>query len=224
VSSVFSARFSKFSVLTAFCVSGINFFSLPTGAAPKEVCVKPAEGDVVCGVIVPKPTSNQPTKPENRTTQAQNYPTQLGSIGSITFELKICKRQSNYIVRCTLTFTSSQDGGMNIAAKPNTKIVDFQGNEYYPSRFQSGKKIVPGNVQFSANVVQNATYSVDIDFSSVPKSVSQLADLRIASLGNGGGESGIDMRNVPIVNPDGTFTEIPPTPKNPVGSSNKSQP
>jgi hypothetical protein len=46
--------------------------------------------------------------------EAKDYPTQVGAIGSVTFELKICKKQPNYIVRCTFALTSSQIVSANL--------------------------------------------------------------------------------------------------------------
>ncbi len=147
--------------------------------------------------------------------QSQEYPTQVATDGSpvpTTWELKSCARKQNSIVSCILSLTRSSDGGYGISTNKDTKIVDAEGNEYYPSKVQVGKRIAGPGSPLTFDMAQNANYPTTIDFTGVPTSVSQITLLQIWN----GGFYGVKFRNVPIINLDGSFTVIPSSERAPV--------
>jgi hypothetical protein len=164
-------------------------------------------------------SANVLTPSMSQSREVQEYPTQVGTLYGTVLELNICKRQSKYSVRCTFTGTVSQDGYF-VIYPVNSKIIDPQGNEYLVNRIQSGKTLTAGNTEFKLSMVQNVKYLINIDFPGIPESVNKITLLKLAGFNN----STLDMRELPIVNRDGIFIEIPPTPKKPVGSSTNPQP
>ena len=95
-------------------------------------------------------------------------------------------------------------------------IVDDGGNDYYASLLQSGTRRAAANGsnynKLNFDIAKNALYKTTIDFKEVPASVSQITLLQI---GNSAGGL-VKFRNVPIINPDGSFTVIPNSDRSPV--------
>ncbi len=137
--------------------------------------------------------------------QSQEYPTQVETQGSVTWELKSCARKPNTVVSCTLSLSSSQDLGYVVVLNNNTRIVDAGGNEYYASKVQVGKRIAGSSSQLNFDMAKNAIYPTTIDFTGIPTSVSQITLLQIITISY----IQVKFRNVPIINADGSFTVIP---------------
>jgi len=146
--------------------------------------------------------------------QSQEYPTQVETQGSVTWELKSCARKPNTVVSCTLSLSSSQDVGYVVVLNNNTRIVDAGGNEYYASKVQIGKRIAGSSSNLNFDMAKNAIYPTTIDFTGIPTSVSQITLLQIVTVSY----VQVKFRNVPIINPDGSFTVIPMSERSPVNN------
>ncbi|OKH19143.1 hypothetical protein FACHB389_33550 [Nostoc calcicola FACHB-389] len=175
---------------------GVSVFSTPVSASTEEVCVRASSGDVVCGTPVAKPSSSSKKPDTDETTQTEVS-------GSLTLELKSCARKQN-TVSCTLSISSSQDKGLGFWLR-YTKMVDREGTEYHPNKFQVGKSIAGENGRIQMDLVKNIKYKTIIVFEEVPISTPQLSLLEISLESDGG----VKFRNIPIINPDGSFTLIP---------------
>ncbi len=142
--------------------------------------------------------------------QSQEYPTQIQTDSSVTWELKSCAKKTNNVVSCNFSMSSSQDLQYTLGVLGVTglnKIVDPDGNEYSASKTQVGKRIAGSGIQLTFQMAKNANYATTIDYAEVPVSVSQIILLEI-----GTGPRSVKFRNVPIINPDGSFTVIPNLP------------
>ena len=155
--------------------------------------------------------------------QSQEYPTQTAGDGPRTWELKSCASKPNNVVSCNFSLISSEDGKMYLNNYNDTKIVDPEGNEYKESKIQVGKRTTGEGGSIVFDIVKSANYAINIDFGEVPTSVSQITLLQIGQLG----APLVKFRNVPIINPDGSFTVIPNPPnrnRSPVESQTPNNP
>lgn len=139
--------------------------------------------------------------------EVQEYPSQVATDGSVTWELKSCSRKQNNVVSCILLLTKSEDGSYGIFSNNNTKLVDAEGNEYYPIKIQNLKKVVGSDALLQLNMAKDAQYKVTIDFGNVPPSVLYATLLQASANGTitGGGK----FRNLPFVNLDGSIPTVP---------------
>ncbi len=149
--------------------------------------------------------------------QSQEYPTQVATDWFVTFELQSCTKKPNNIVSCTFSLIPSQDGGYAVYSSKSTKLVDSAGNEYYPSKIQSGTKVVGADSQVNFNMAMGSRYKTTIDFSDVPTSVPYATLLQIQTP-NTGATGVAKFRNVPFINLDGSINEVPRLSRPPVNN------
>lgn len=147
--------------------------------------------------------------------EPQEYPTQVSTDGSTTWELKSCARKPNNVISCILSLSSSEDRGYNIYTNNGTKLVDIEGYEYYVNKAQVLKGVVGHDAQLSFNMVRGSQYKATIDFSDVPTSVLYATSLRVGT--NYFSDRGsVNFRNVPFINPDGSIPTVPRSSNRPV--------
>ena len=139
--------------------------------------------------------------------EPQEYPSQVSTDGSVTWELKSCARKQNNIVSCIVSVSRSEDGGYGIFVQNSTKLVDPEGNEYYPVKAQILKRVAGAGSLLSFDMAKGSQYKVTIDFSEVPTSVPYATLLQIAA--NGTITGGAKFRNLPLINFDGSISEVP---------------
>lgn len=139
--------------------------------------------------------------------QSQEYPTQVATDGSVTWELKSCAKKQNNVVSCIVSISTSQDGLYGIFVQNSTKLVDVEGNEYYPIKAQLLKRVAGAGSLLDFNMAKDSQYKVTIDFGDVPTSVLYGTLLQIAA--NHTISGGAKFRNVPIINPDGSIPAVP---------------
>lgn len=182
------------------CTFGVSVFSIPALASPDEVCMKTSSGQVVCGKPVQSPNSSSQQPDSDKTIQTE-------TLYSFIAELKFCARKMK-IVSCTFSLSSNVDQayGSNML---NSRMVDSEGNEYRPSRLQIGKNIAGSNGSINMNLVKDIKYKAIIDIAEVPTSTPYISLLEIHVAYNGV----FKFRNIPIINPDGSFAPVPDTPK-----------
>jgi len=145
--------------------------------------------------------------------EPHEYPSQIATDASVTWELKSCEKKQNLVVSCILYFTSSNDGGYYVSWSNGIKLVDGEGNEYYPSKLQIQKKVVGPNTPLYLNLAKDARYKTTIDFRDVPASTPYATLLEI-----GTSYGGAKFRGVPFVNLDGSINEVPRSNRPPVNS------
>ena len=182
--SFFSSRVSKFNALMTLCALGATTLSFPGMAAPQEVCVRTATGDVVCGMPVPKPPKFSQPAIETTVDSQTAY--------GVTYELKSCVRGTKNLVSCTLVLSSDKEQNLGLHAAQWTKLVDSSGNEYIADKVQIGKKADRNTV--SVTMAKGASYRAIFNFPDVPTSVSQAVLFQISGVGS----FYINFRNVPI--------------------------
>jgi hypothetical protein len=113
----------------------------------------------------------------------------------------------NFCIFFFVKKNDSQDLQYALGVNRVNKIVDPGGNEYSASKTQVGNRIAGSGIQLTFQMAKNANYATTIDYAEVPVSVSQITLLEIDT-----GSSQVKFRNVPIINPDGSFTVIPNLP------------
>ena len=186
--SFFSFRISKFNSLVYVCALSVTTFSLPMTAVAEEACVRTSAGNVVCGTLVPKSSSNSNRTDSDVTIDSQPH-------GSVTWDLKSCARIQKK-VRCVLSLSSSQDTGISIYA--STRIVDSEGTSYSASLVQFGAKKISGGGSLYAGIgdsmAKGAHYKTIFEFEGVPASVSRINLLEAPDGSNGF----IKFRDIPI--------------------------
>jgi len=148
--------------------------------------------------------------------QSQEYPSQVSTDGSVTWELKSCAKKQNTIVSCIVSISTSQDGPYDISVQNSTKLVDVEGNEYYPIKAQILKRVAGAGSILEFNMAKDSQYKVTIDFGDVPTSVPYATLLQI--LVHHSNRGGVKFRNVPIINLDGSIPAVPRSERPPVNS------
>ncbi|MHC5725393.1 MAG: hypothetical protein ACYTXY_14900 [Nostoc sp.] len=187
-------------------------------ASPDEVCTKTSSGEVVCGKPVQNTGSSSKKSDSDETIQ-----TEVDRF--VTWELKSCARKQR-IISCIFTITPNAESRYDIRwyAGEGTQIVDAEGNEYSPNKVQIGKNFSGlSNRIITIQTVIGAHYKVIIDFVEVPASVPYITLLQVVG-SDGVSGAKIAFRNVPIINPDGSFTPVPDTPKPRVSQPSSNNP
>ncbi len=132
--------------------------------------------------------------------QASNFTAiQVDSFGA-AWELKSCSRVQNK-VRCVFSISANEEITDGIYLS-QTKMVDANGNEYFAGFTQIGNKKASssggGNPGIYIKMAKNVSYETDIEFLSIPTSVSQVVLLQVSSSWNGINTSILKYRSVPI--------------------------
>ncbi|MHC5717663.1 MAG: hypothetical protein ACYTX0_37555 [Nostoc sp.] len=197
----FYSRFSKFNILMALCTFGISAFSVPVSASPDEVCTKTSSGEVVCGKPIQNPGSSSKKPDSDETIQTEVSHSHI-------WELKSCIRKQKNI-SCNFFISSSEDSSL-ARNLDNTTMVDPEGTEYHPNQFKIGKSIAEQNNGVPISIVKNIKYKTTIVFEEVPTSTPYISLLGIVY---NGGNDRLKFRNIPIINPDGSFAPVPDSPK-----------
>jgi len=148
--------------------------------------------------------------------QSQEYPTQVSTDASVTWELKSCAKKPNNVVSCIVSVSRSEDGPYGIFVQNSTKLVDAEGNEYYPIKAQILKRVVGAGSLLDLNMAKDSQYKVTIDFGDVPISVPYATLLQIAA--NHTISGGAKFRNVPFINLDGSIPAVPRSNRPPVNN------
>lgn len=181
--SFFSYRVSKFNALMTLCALGVTTFSYPAMAAPQEVCIRTATGNVACGMPVSKPPKSSQPAIETTIDSQTEY--------GVKWELKSCVRGAKNLVSCTLVLSSEADRGFSLNAAEYTKLVDSSGSEYSANKIQIGKRVDRSSV--AINMAKGASYRTIITFADIPDSISQVVLFKVSY-----SNTYASFRNVPI--------------------------
>jgi hypothetical protein len=114
-------------------------------------------------------------------------PTTVQVDGNVTWELKSCIRQQKNVSCAFVINTAKEINGYDFALSSYTKITDYKGREYYPSkgRFVSSTAEagawIARDIQKYNDLKKGPTYDVtiDFDFKDAPASVSEVNSLII---------------------------------------------
>lgn len=185
------------------CTFGVSVFSIPALASPDEVCMKTSSGQVVCGKPVESPNSSSKKPDSDETIQTE-------TADPFILELKFCARKMK-IVSCTFSLSSTVDQTLSFTAK-YSKMVDPEGTEYRLNKLQIGKNIAGSNGSTRINLVKDIKYKGIVDIGEVPTSTPYISLLDIVADYTINGTN-FNFRNIPIINPDGSFAPVPDTPK-----------
>jgi pyrimidine deaminase RibD-like protein len=111
--------------------------------------------------------------------------------GDLSLELQSCKRAGK-TVRCNLFLSTATSRTVNLSTK-QTRIVDSEGTEYYPNRFEVDKYNAGSSGNLNLNFEKDTRYKTTIEFTDIPSNASQAALLNI---GTPWGQA--KFRNIPI--------------------------
>jgi hypothetical protein len=126
-------------------------------------------------------------------------PAGVATTNSTTYEddrIKVIVQQCNRKLQdliCQATLTSkNSDRIVNIDAN-NVKLVDFEGNEYYPSLLKLANRTSENNL-IRTELVENVPFKASFIFSKIPTSVDKIALLQIQL--SGGLDTNAKFRNI----------------------------
>jgi hypothetical protein len=136
----------------------------------------------------------------------------------VTWTLESCARKAR-IVSCTFSLDPTLDGGYSIYVG-STKFVDAEGTEYFAKKAKIGKNIAGAENRLRVNLAIGSRYKTIIDFTEIPPSATYATLLQVRTPTTERSSGVLKFRNVPFVNPDGSYPEIP-RPSNPTSTRRK---
>jgi hypothetical protein len=105
-------------------------------------------------------------------TQAEKNTSATYEDDRLKVTVKGCDRQQQELI-CQAILTS-KNGERQISLTSDTiKLVDFEGNEFYPNNITIANRSHPK--QLDAELVENATFRASISFINVPKNITKFA-------------------------------------------------
>jgi hypothetical protein len=125
----------------------------------------------------------------------------------IRVAIQDCNRKLQELV-CQATLTSkSSDRSISLSPK-NIKLVDFEGNEYYPSSLKLANRTSDNN-PIETELVENVPFKATFIFNKIPNSLSRVALLQIPM---GASMNAIaKFRNLNIIDPTQQASKQQPT-------------
>jgi hypothetical protein len=154
---------------------------------------------------------------------AQTPPEKLGS-SSTTYEddrikvvVQSCNRKLQDLICQAVLTSKSSDRTVDLNGN-NIKLVDFEGNEYYPSSLRLANRISEDNL-IRTELVENVPFKASLVFAKIPATVTKIALLQIPL--SGGITTVAKFRNLTAVDPNPS-TDRTPKILNPEVSSNNS--
>ncbi len=142
----------------------------------------------------------------------------------IRVSIQDCNRRLQELV-CQATLTSkSSDRSISLSPK-NIKLVDFEGNEYYPSSIRLANR-TSDNSPIETELVENVPFKTSFVFNRIPNSLNRVALLQIPM---GASMNAIaKFRNLSIVDPTAQQSRQQPTvtlqPNKPLNSTVATRP
>jgi hypothetical protein len=154
---------------------------------------------------------------------AQTPPEKVGS-SSTTYEddrikvvVQSCNRKLQDVICQAVLTSKSSDRTVDLNGN-NIKLVDFEGNEYYPSSLRLANRISEDNL-IRTELVENVPFKASLVFAKIPATVTKIALLQIPL--SGGITTVAKFRNLTAVDPNPP-TDRTPKILNPEVSSNNS--
>jgi hypothetical protein len=154
---------------------------------------------------------------------AQTPPEKVGS-SSTTYEddrikvvVQSCNRKLQDLICQAVLTSKSSDRTVDLNGN-NIKLVDFEGNEYYPSSLRLANRISEDNL-IRTELVENVPFKASLVFAKIPATVTKIALLQIPL--SGGITTVAKFRNLTAVDPNPS-TDRTPKILNPEVSSNNS--
>jgi len=129
-----------------------------------------------------------------------------------------CNRKLQDVI-CQAVLTSKNSDRTVDLNGNNIKLVDFEGNEYYPSSLRLANRISEDNL-IRTELVENVPFKASLVFAKIPATVTKIALLQIPL--SGGITTVAKFRNLTAVDPNPPTTDRTPKILNPEVSSNNS--
>jgi hypothetical protein len=135
----------------------------------------------------------------------------------IKIVVQACNRKLQNLICQAILTSKNSDRTVDLNGN-NIKLVDFEGNEYYPSSLRVGNRISEDNL-IRTELVENVPFKASLVFAKVPANVTKIALLQVPL--NGGITTVAKFRNLATIDPV-TPTVNAPKIANPEVSSNNS--
>jgi hypothetical protein len=131
--------------------------------------------------------------------------------------VQACNRKLQDLICQAILTSKNSDRTVDLNGN-NIKLVDFEGNEYYPSSLRVGNRISEDNL-IRTELVENVPFKASLVFAKIPATVTKIALLQVPL--NGGITTVAKFRNLATIDPV-TPTVNAPKIVNPEVSSNNS--
>lgn len=119
-----------------------------------------------------------------------------------------CTRKSQELV-CQATLTSKNNDRSIDLNGNNIKLVDVEGNEYYPTSLKLANKTSENNL-LKTELVENIPFKASFVFAKTPVNLAQVALLQIP-ISTAGVSTTAKFRNFAVINPNNIVVKPPKT-------------
>ncbi|WP_309740247.1 hypothetical protein [Chamaesiphon sp. OTE_20_metabat_361] len=120
----------------------------------------------------------------------------------IKVTIQNCSRKLQDLV-CKATLTSKNNDRTIDLNGNNIKLVDFEGNEYYPSSLRLANRVSENN-SIKAELVENVPFKASFIFNKIPTNITQVALLQVSL--SGGINATAKFRNFEVNSAQNTAT------------------
>jgi hypothetical protein len=141
-------------------------------------------------------------------------PTKIVKNNSTTYEddrikvtIQDCSRKLQDLVCKAILTSKASDRTIDLNGS-NIKLIDFEGNEYYPSSLRLANRVSENN-SIRAELVENIPFKASFIFTKIPANITQVALFQIPF--SGGINTTAKFRNFEILSPQ--TTAVKPTKK-----------